>query len=633
MANIPDKPSLDGIEAALDRRSWDADGTYRFDRTDQRATRCSPSTPRRRPSAARCTSATCSATPTPTPSPASSGCAASTSSTRWAGTTTACATERRVQNYYGVRCDPSLPFDPSLRAAVPPATRRRITCDPARAPNFIELCQRADRTTTRTSSSTCSAASACRSTGRCSTPPSSDRSRAGSASGRSCATWPAARRTTQEAPTLWDIDYRTAVAQAEMEDREVPAPTTRLAFHARRDGDASLIDTTRPELLAALRRPRRPPRRRAVPAAVRHHRAHAAVRRRGAGRSPIQLAEPDKGTGIAMICTFGDTTDVTWWRELQPADAGDRSAATVASCRDAPERSSATPAGLRTHDRRARRSSRRRRAVVEQLSESGELLGEPRPITHPVKFYERATARSRSSPAGSGTSATAAATPTCAPQLLQRGGELAWHPAHMRHRYENWVGGPQRRLADQPPALLRRADPGVVPARRRRRAATTTSRSCRRGRLPIDPSTDVPDGLHRGPARPAGRLHRRPRRDGHVGDVVADPADRRALGTDEPDLFARVFPMDMRPQAPRHHPHLAVLAPSCAATTSTASCRGATPRCPAGSSTPTARRCRSRRATSSPRIEPASSSTAPTPSGTGRPRPGPASTPRSARTR
>ena len=29
-----------------------------------------------------------------------------------------------------------------------------------------------------------------------------------------------------------------------------------------------------------------------------------------------ELADPDKGSGIAMICTFGDTTDVTWWREL-----------------------------------------------------------------------------------------------------------------------------------------------------------------------------------------------------------------------------------------------------------------------------------------------------------------------------
>jgi len=28
------------------------------------------------------------------------------------------------------------------------------------------------------------------------------------------------------------------------------------------------------------------------------------------------LAQPDKGTGAAMVCTFGDVTDVTWWREL-----------------------------------------------------------------------------------------------------------------------------------------------------------------------------------------------------------------------------------------------------------------------------------------------------------------------------
>ena len=31
---------------------------------------------------------------------------------------------------------------------------------------------------------------------------------------------------------------------------------------------------------------------------------------------PHPLADPEKGSGIAMICTFGDVTDVVWWREL-----------------------------------------------------------------------------------------------------------------------------------------------------------------------------------------------------------------------------------------------------------------------------------------------------------------------------
>ena len=113
---------------------------------------------------------------------------------------------------------------------------------------------------------------------------------------------------------MWDVDDRTAVAQAEIEDRERPGAYHLLAFHGP-DGDV-LIDTTRPELRRQLRGPRRPPRRRAL-------------RRRSFGstvRTPIfgvevpvvahPLAQPDKGTGIAMVCTFGDTTDVTWWREL-----------------------------------------------------------------------------------------------------------------------------------------------------------------------------------------------------------------------------------------------------------------------------------------------------------------------------
>ena len=86
----------------------------------------------------------------------------------------------------------------------------------------------------------------------------------------------------QEAPTLWDVTFRTAVAQAELEDRERPGAYHRIAFSGR-DGPV-FIETTRPELLPGLRRAGRPPRRRALPAAVRQDRADAAVRRRGARR-------------------------------------------------------------------------------------------------------------------------------------------------------------------------------------------------------------------------------------------------------------------------------------------------------------------------------------------------------------
>ena len=121
-----------------------------------------------------------------------------------------------------------------------------------------------------------------------------------------------------ESPTLWDIDMRTAVAQAELADREVPGAYHRLRF-ARTDGPSAgeplIIETTRPELLAAC-------------VAVVAHPDDAryqplfgtdAITPLFNARVPIvahELADPEKGSGIAMICTFGDTTDVTWWRDL-----------------------------------------------------------------------------------------------------------------------------------------------------------------------------------------------------------------------------------------------------------------------------------------------------------------------------
>ena len=150
-------------------------------------------------------------------------------------------------------------------------------------------------------------------------------------------------------------------------------------------------------------------------------------------------------------------------------------------------------------------------------------------------------------------------------------------------------------------------------------------------RLPVDPSSDAPDGLRRVAAGPARRLRRRPRRHGHLGHLVADPADRHRLGGGPRPLRPHV-PDGPAPAGPRHHPHLAVLdGPALAPRVRHAAVDRRRAR-RAGSSTPTARRCRSRRATSS---RPArwSTSSAPTPSATGRPTAGPAPTPRSTRAR
>ena len=119
-----------------------------------------------------------------------------------------------------------------------------------------------------------------------------------------------------EAPTLWDVDFRTAVAQAELEDREVPGAYHRIRFARRRRRRRRRDRHDAPRADPGLRRAGRASRRRALPAAVRHA---TSITPLFGVRVPVRahpLADPEKGTGIAMICTFGDVTDVTWWREL-----------------------------------------------------------------------------------------------------------------------------------------------------------------------------------------------------------------------------------------------------------------------------------------------------------------------------
>ena len=217
-------------------------------------------------------------------------------------------TERRVQNYFGVRCDPSLPYDPSF---TPPDTPGKHPLSVSR-PNFVELCERL------TAEDEKAFEDLWRTLGL-----SVDWAMTYSTVGK------ASQRVSQraflrllsrgiayqlEAPTLWDVDFRTAVAQAELEDRETPGAYHKLRF-TRADGGAIDIDTTRPELLPAcvalVAHPDDPRFQSLFGTEV--------VTPLFKARVPIKahpLANPEKGTGVAMICTFGDVTDVTWWREL-----------------------------------------------------------------------------------------------------------------------------------------------------------------------------------------------------------------------------------------------------------------------------------------------------------------------------
>ena len=535
---VPDKPALEGLEDKWAAR-WEESGLYRFDRSRPRAEVYSIDTPPPTVSGSLHVGHVFSFTHTDVIA----------RYRRMRGRAVfypmgwddnGLPTERRVQNYFGVRCDPSLPYD---AAFTPPEKPGKQPVAVSR-PNFIELCARL------TAEDEKAFEHLWRHLGL-----SVDWSMTYATIGHR------AQRVSQlaflrllnrglayqvEAPTLWDVDFRTAVAQAELEDREQAGAYHRIRF-ARGDGNGFVeIDTTRPELIPACV---------ALVAHPEDERYRALFDREVLTplfgvRVPVKphpLADPEKGTGVAMICTFGDVTDVVWWRELglpvraiiQPNGALRR-----VVWGEPGWESSATDAAQRAYDEIAGLSASKARArIADLLRASGDLTAEPRPITHAVKFYEKGDR-----PLEIITSRQwFIKTMDFRERLLQRGRELRWHPAYMQARLENWISGlngdwcvSRQRFFGVPfPVWYRLRDDGTVDYSARLLP--------REEQLPIDPSTDVPEGF-----RPA----QRDQPNGFTGD--RDVMDTWATSSltpqivsgweEDDDLFRRVFPMDLRPQ-------------------------------------------------------------------------------------
>jgi valyl-tRNA synthetase len=448
-------------------------------------------------------------------------------------------TERRVQNYFHVRCDPSLPYDPGF---VPPARHDGQPAQVSRR-NFVALCQRL------TDLDEQAFEQAWRRIGLSvdwsMVYQTIDEGSRAIAQGGFLRNLARGEAYLAEAPTLWDVTFRTAVAQAELEDREIPGAYYPIAF--RTPGGALVpVATTRPELLPAC------------VALV----AHPGDERYAAligttvttplfgTEVPVKahhLADPAKGTGIAMICTFGDTTDVTWWRDLdletRPVLGPD---GRLVAC---PPPGITSRAGRAAYQQLAGATIKgARQQVASLLRASGDQLGEPEPITHPVKFYERGdqpleiiTTRQWYLRNGGRDEALREA-------LIARGRELTWHPPHMQVRYENWVTGltgdwlvSRQRFFGVPVPLwyplgrdgLPRYDAPIVAGE---------------GSLPVDPATDPAPGYTE---------DQRGRPGGFTGDP--DVMDTWATSSLTPqiaghwrrdgDLMDRIFPMDLRPQA------------------------------------------------------------------------------------
>ena len=222
----------------------------------------------------------------------------------------------------------------------------------------------------------------------------------------------------REAPTIWCPECQTAVAQAELNDLERESEFVTLAFRLE-SGETLRIATTRPELLPAC-------------VAVFVHPNDARFQHLIGQRATVPLfefevpiladmrADPEKGTGAVMCCTFGDVTDVEWWYTYNLP-------LRIVIGRDGKMTGAAGElAGMSVEEARKR--------IIETLDAHGFVLGR-QTVTQSVRVHER-----DDSPVEYiVTLQWFVKVLDYKKELLEAGEQVIWHPTHMKSRYREWV--------------------------------------------------------------------------------------------------------------------------------------------------------------------------------------------------
>ena len=541
-AQVPEKASVDGLEAKW-VPSWESEKVYRFNQAANKENIYSIDTPPPTASGSLHVGHVFSYTHTDVVARFQRMCGRDVFYPMgWDDN--GLPTERRVQNFYGVRCDPTLPYEKDF---TPPQTggdnKSTKAADqmPISRQNFIELCEELTEEDEKAFENLW------RNLGL-----SVDWSQSYRTISKE------AQRVSQQAflnnlsrgeaylsmaPTLWDVTFRTAVAQAELEDREMPGAYHRLGF----DGPEGkiFIETTRPELVPAC------------VALVAHPDDERYQHLFGqSAKTPIfgvevpivahRLAQIDKGSGIAMICTFGDVTDVVWWRELKlpmrPIIGFDGRILA-----DGPKEV-AEGKGAELYAAIAGKTVfSAKEILVKAFMESGDMVGEPKPITHPVKFFEKGDKALEIVSTRQWYIKNGGNDKPLAEKLIARGSEMSFHPAFMRVRLEDWINGlngdwliSRQRFFGVPIPVWYPLNESGEPDYENPIVPTNEQ-------LPVDPSSDCPAGFtedQRGkPGGFQGELD--------IMDTWATSSLTPQLAGGwlaNPELFDRVFPYDLRPQ-------------------------------------------------------------------------------------
>ncbi|QBX54315.1 valine--tRNA ligase [Nocardioides seonyuensis] len=531
---VPDRAALEGLEEKWSAQ-WQADDTYRFDRTQPRENVYSIDTPPPTVSGSLHVGHVFSYTH-PDLIARYQRMTGKSVFYPMGWDDNGLPTERRVQNYYGVRCDPSLPYEPDFTPPEKPDPKKQV---PISRPNFVELCEQLVEEDEQVFEALW------RRLGL-----SVDWQETYTTIG------PAAQKVSQtaflrnfargeaylsEAPTLWDVTFQTAVAQAELEARDYPGHYHRVAFH-RADGKPVHIETTRPELIPS------------VVALIAHPDDERYQPLFGTTvTSPVfgveipvlphPAAEPDKGAGIAMCCTFGDLTDVMWWRELA-LPVRTLVGRDGRMLRETPDWLAGDAASSAYEELAGKTTFSAREAMVALLRQSGDLDGEPTPTQRMANFYEKGDKPLEIVSTRQWYITNGGRNADLRNEMLDRAAEIQWLPSHMKHRYDNWVGGlngdwlisRQRFFGIPFPVWYPLDDDGepdyahpLMPSE---------------AELPVDPSTQAPRGYDEDQRGKPG---------GFIGDP--DVMDTWATSSLTPhiaggwltddDLFDRVFPMDL----------------------------------------------------------------------------------------
>jgi valyl-tRNA synthetase len=461
-------------------------------------------------------------------------------------------TERRVQNYFHVRCDPAAPYQADLALEPATAKERRQPARHVSRPNFIELCQKV------TAEDEKAFEALFRRIGL-----SVDWTLLYETIGERARhlaqlsfvdLWRKGHLYNTDAPTMWDVDFQTAVAQAEMEDRMQPGAYHHIEF-AVEGGGAFAIATTRPELLPACV---------GVTAHPDDDRYRALFGKRAVTplfRVPVPIfpserADRTKGTGILMVCTFGDATDLEWWRSqrLVLRQLIGRDGRLVPVRFGEPPFESLDPeAAARAYDELAGKTAKQaRQAIIPLLRDAAgsatgtgpPLVREPEPIQHSVRFYEKGERPLEIVP----TRQWFVRLLDKKERLLAKGAEVQWHPEFMGIRFRDWTGNlsldwcvSRQRYFGVPIPVWYPLDASGAPDHARPIVAPPE-------RLPVDPTTEAPPGFSE---------DRRGRPGGFAGE--SDIFDTWFTSSLTPQIgshweldrerHAKLFPADLRPQS------------------------------------------------------------------------------------